>query len=145
MSRKHSSTPDKPSEATREGRTHWSEWQQGLFTLAAILFMALCFALPPLFSRQANLATIDTCRQSQEPLQQIEGQLRIGGPDFYIVANKRWYLLSNVCAGKTRARCLAANNGAGQFLEDHTGQSVSARICSAGVVDYSVAGRQFFR
>ena len=48
-------------------------------------------------------------------------------------------------------KAINANDGligitfAGQFLEDHTGQSVSARICSAGVVDYSVAGRQFFR
>jgi hypothetical protein len=141
----HTHFPGKPSESASGGKQHWSEWQQGLFTLAAIFFLALCFALPPFLSRQANLATIDACRRAQEPFQTIEGQLRIGGPDFYIVANKRWYLLRNVCAGKTRTQCLAANEGAGLFLEEHIGQPVSAHICPAGVVDYTVGGRKFSR
>lgn len=94
---------------------------------------------------QSPRVKIADCRARSTPVTEISGTLRIAGPDYYLVTGERWVLLGYVCAGKTRRQCLAANNGAGQFMEDHLGQTVQAHVCPAGVVDFVIDGRQFFR
>jgi len=116
-----------------------------LLALAAIVGLGAVLGILLFSGLQPPRAAIADCRADAASITEVSGTLRIAGPDYYLVAGERWILLGHVCAGKTRMLCLAANNGAGQFMESHVGQAVQARVCPAGAVDFMIGGRQFFR
>ena len=122
-----------------------TNWLKGALTIATLIGLGILLAFPLLYGQQRRQASINDCRASNAPLTTVSGTLRQAGPDYYLVAGERWHLLQAKCNGKTRQACLAASNYAEEWLESHLGKTASARLCTHGVVDYTVADRRFSR
>jgi uncharacterized membrane protein YoaK (UPF0700 family) len=108
-----------------------------LIALGGMLVLLLLFGVILANSGTAN------CRNSNAPQTSITGNVRKAGQDYYLVGDSGWHLLQSRCSGKVRQACLDASNHAEVWLEAHLGESVSARACAHGIVDYTVAERSF--
>lgn len=122
-----------------------ANWLKGMLTVVILLGLGTLIGLLLLYGQQRPRAAIADCRKKDAPLTPVSGILRQAGPDYYLEAGGRWHLLQAQCRGKARAACLAASNHAEEWLDKHLGQPASARLCAAGVVDYTVAERRFTR
>ncbi len=116
-----------------------------VITLGVILGLGGLLGLLLLIGYQRPLVQIADCRSTAAPLNDISGRLRRASQDYYLVSDEKWHLLHTRCTGKTRQACLAATANAEDWLEAHLGDPVSAHLCPQGIVDYTVAARQFRR
>ncbi len=82
--------------------------------------------------REVRNAALDKCRAQPQQLVVSRGPLRVAGPDyFWIDEAQRWRRFTHVCAGRTAAQCLRANEGVRRRLHDAVGQSVRVWSCGA--------------
>lgn len=116
-----------------------------LIGLAVIVGFGFFMGSLLLISAPSPQAQVSNCLTSSAPLTQARGQLRRASQDYYLVTEGKWHLLHTRCSGKVRQACLAATANAEDWLESHLGETASATLCTNGVIDYTVANRQFHR
>lgn len=116
-----------------------------LIGLAVIVGFGLLLGSLLLIGAQSPRAQIANCLAHSAPLTQVSGPLRRASQDYYLVTEGKWHLLHTRCSGKVRQACLAATANAEDWLESHLGETASATLCTNGVIDYTVAARQFHR